>query len=62
MTSCRIPQKLVMYCLEEFVPKEATKGRHESGRGACSDKQLMKLSLAERTIADTQVQQVWPNY
>lgn len=59
--SCRIPHKLVMYFLEECVPKEAAKGRRESGRGACSDKQLLKLSLAERTVAETHVQKVWPN-
>lgn len=31
------------------MPKEAAKGRREPGRGACSGKQLLKLSLAERT-------------
>lgn len=36
--------------------------RRESGRGASSDKQLLKLSLAERTIADTHAQKVWPSY
>lgn len=43
------------------MPKETGRGRPEPGRAACSDKQLLRLSLPERASADTRVQKVWPN-